>query len=75
MELMICRVWIISEFVETAETVAGGGGGIWVIDIVNIVKVWDDWTEEKAKILKGVQYKVNTTYSVYSIFIQNIYGR
>ena len=26
MELMICRVWIIFEFVETAETVAGGGG-------------------------------------------------
>ena len=26
MELMICRVWIIFEFVETAETVEGGGG-------------------------------------------------
>ena len=68
MELMICRVWIIFEFVETAETVEGGGV-IWVIDIVNIVKVWDDWTEENGKILKGVQHKVNTTYSVYSIFI------
>ena len=52
------------EFIKTAETV----GSIWFIIVVHVVTVWEEFIVENVEILKGVQHKVNTIYSVCFIF-------